>query len=98
MVVTDDIRQANAHADSVSVPPGAGKTRLFAAACGQRVKRTPKRKPTLARVKRDADRAGIQAAAFDVRADGTISVIVGNPMPAAIGANDDEAPDRSEWH
>ena len=28
----------------------------------------------------------------------SVGVVTGKPSPAAIGDNDDEAPDRSEWH
>ena len=56
------------------------------------------RRMTLPRVKRDADKAGISVAAYDVKPDGTISIIVGKPTLTTTGDNDDDAPDRSDWH
>ena len=42
--------------------------------------RTRKRKPTLAGVARQATKAGIEVAGYEVRPDGTIRVITGKPV------------------
>ena len=56
-----------------------------------------KRKPTLASVSRQARTAGIEVAAYEVRPDGTIKVIIGKPTVVSDG--DDTTPiDRSEWN
>lgn len=54
-------------------------------------KRTRKRKPTLAGVKRQAVKAGIEVASYEVRPDGSIKVIIGKPVG---GIDNDE---RNEW-
>ena len=46
----------------------------------QPVKRTRQRKPTLAGVVRQATKAGVEVARYDVRPDGTISVVSGKPV------------------
>ena len=60
-----------------------------------------KRKPTLAGVAKQAAKAGVEVAAYQMNTDGSIRIIAGKPTLAAIGDNDDDAPpaiDRSEWH
>jgi hypothetical protein len=53
-------------------------------------RRTRKRKPTLAGVARQAAKAGIEVARFDVRPDGTIGVVIGKPTdPTDSDINDD---------
>ena len=59
-------------------------------------KRTRKRKPTLAAVARQAAKAGVEVAGYEVRPDGTIKVITGKPV-GAIDI-DTASPDRSEWN
>jgi hypothetical protein len=44
------------------------------------VKRTRKRKPTLASVARQAAKAGIPVAGYEVRPDGTIGIVTGKPV------------------
>ena len=51
--------------------------------------RTRKRRPSLASVARQAERAGIPVAGYEIRPDGTIKIITGKP--------DDEKPDPNEW-
>ena len=60
--------------------------------------RTRKRKPTLAGVARQAARAGIPVAGYEVQ-DGSIKVITGKPVGASEIDNDDTTSpeDRSEW-
>src|SRR5262245_27794598 len=53
------------------------------------VKRTRKRRPSLAAVARQAARAGIAVAGYEVHADGSIRIIVGTPR--ATDADDDAA-------
>ena len=60
------------------------------------VKRTRQRKPTLARVARQAAKAGIPVARYDFRPDGTISIVVGKAV-SDIDMDDTTSPDRSEW-
>ena len=57
------------------------------------VKRTRKRKPTLAGVARQAAKAGIDVAGYEVRPDGTIKVITGKPNEATTPDNNDS----NEW-
>ena len=55
-----------------------------------------KRGPTLAAVARQASRAGIEVARYEVRPDGTIAAVVGKPV---VGTDDTTSPvDRSEWN
>ena len=60
-------------------------------------KRTRKRKPTLAGVARQAAKAGVEVAGYEVRPDGTIKVLTGKPV-GAIDMDDTASPDRSEWN
>ena len=60
------------------------------------VKRSRKRKPTLAGVARQAAKAGIPVARYDVRLDGTIGVVVGKPVGSDIDM-DDTTPD-PKWN
>jgi hypothetical protein len=64
------------------------------------IKRTRKRRPTLASVKRQAETARLDVAAYEFRPDGTIIAVVGS-KPNAITANgehDDVTPeDREQW-
>ena len=61
------------------------------------VKRTRKRKPTLAGVARQAAKAGIEVAAYEVRSDG-IKVTPGKPREATMSDdNDTTSIDKSEW-
>ena len=61
-------------------------------------KRTRKRKPTLAGVARQAAKAGIPVAGYEVRLDGTIGVVVGKPVGSGIDMDDTASPDRSAWN
>ncbi len=62
------------------------------------VKRTRKRKPTLAGVARQAAKAGIEVAAYEVRSDG-IKVTPGKPREATMSDdNDTTSIDKSEWN
>jgi hypothetical protein len=62
-------------------------------------KRTRKRKPTLAGVARQAARAGIPVAGYEVRSDGSIKIITGKPVLGGEIEMDDTTPiDRSEWN
>jgi len=54
------------------------------------VKRTRKRKPTLAGVARQAAKAGIPVARYEVRLDGTIGVVVSKPSEATPPDNNDQ--------
>ena len=58
--------------------------------------RTRKRRPTLAAVARQAAKAGITVAAYDVRPDGTIKIVTGKP----VGADqmDDTASSDPKWN
>jgi hypothetical protein len=63
------------------------------------VRRTPKRnrirKPTLANVAKQAVKAGIDAARYEVGVDGTIVVVTGKPINSTeTGTN----PDADEWN
>ena len=61
------------------------------------VRRTRKRKPTLASVARQTTKANIPVAAYEFRPDGTIVAVVGKPI--AVAEADDVTPeDRDEWH
>ena len=63
------------------------------------VKRTRKRKPTLAGVARQAAKAGFPVAGYEVRPDGTIKIITGKPVGGGeIEMDDTASPDRSEWN
>jgi hypothetical protein len=46
----------------------------------QPVTRTRKRKPSLTSVMRQAAKAGVEIAAYEVRPDGTVNIIVGKPI------------------
>ncbi len=63
--------------------------------------RSRKRKLTLARAQKEAAKAGIPVARYDMGPDGgVVAIIVGKPTLIPIGDNDDEVPtpiDRSEW-
>jgi len=59
-------------------------------------KRTRKRKPTLAGVARQAAKAGVEVAGYEVRPDGTIKVITGKPVGG--GEIDTATPHPSEWN
>ena len=62
-------------------------------------KRTRKRKPTLAGVARQAAKAGIPVAGYEVRSDGSIKIITGKPVRGGeIEMDDTTSPDRSEWN
>jgi len=56
-----------------------------------------KRKPTLTSVARQAAKARVAVAAYDVRPDGTIRVVIGKPGAVSVDL-DDTIPDRSEWN
>ena len=61
--------------------------------------RPRKRKPTLAGVARQAAKADIPVAGYEVRSDGSIKIIVGKPGPGGDIEMDDTTPiDRSEWN
>jgi hypothetical protein len=61
--------------------------------------RTRKRKPTLAGVARQAAKAGIPVAGYEVRPDGSIKIITGKPVRSGeIEMDDTTAIDRSEWN
>ena len=61
-------------------------------------KRTRKRKPTLAGVARQAAKAGIPVAGYEVRSDGSIKIITGKPVRRQIDMDDTTPIDRSEWN
>ena len=61
------------------------------------VKRRRQRKPTLAGVKRQAVKAGVEVARYDFRPDGTISIVTGKPV-GEIDVDDTTPIDRSEWN
>ena len=58
--------------------------------------RPRKRKPTLAGVARQATKAGIPIARYDVRPDGTISIVTGKPV-GDIDMDDTASPD-PKWN
>jgi hypothetical protein len=60
------------------------------------VKRTRKRKPTLAGIKRQAVKAGVEVARYDFRPDGTISIVTGKPV-GDIDMDDTSSPD-PKWN
>jgi hypothetical protein len=65
----------------------------------QPAKRTRKRKPTLAGVARQAAKAGIPVAGYEVRSDGSIKIITGKPvLGGEIEMDDTTFIDRSEWN
>jgi hypothetical protein len=53
--------------------------RMIAPTVDEPVTRTRKRKPTLAGVARQAVKAGIEVARYEVRPDGTVAVVTGKP-------------------
>jgi hypothetical protein len=57
--------------------------------------RTRKRKPSLAGVARQAAKAGVEVSRYDVRPDGTISVVPGKPTETTTDNNNDK--DDNEW-
>ena len=57
-----------------------------------------KRRPTLASVAKQAAKAGVDVAAYDVRPDGTVRVIIGKPGAVSVDLDDTTIPDRSEWN
>jgi hypothetical protein len=60
-------------------------------------KRTRKRKPTLASVARQAAKAGIEVARYEVHPDGTISVVTGKPVGGS-DMNDTTASPDPKWN
>jgi hypothetical protein len=60
--------------------------------------RTRRRKPTLARVAKQAVRAGVEVAGYEVRPDGTIGVVIGKPVGNVTDTDDTTTIDRSEFH
>ena len=77
--------------------PSEPELRLFIA-CSTSLPKLPKpsqppksskprkpRKPTLARVAREASKAGIEVARYEVKPDGAITVITGEPTPVEPG-------------
>ena len=62
------------------------------------VKRTRKRKPTLAGVARQVAKAGIEVAGYEMRPDGSIKIITGKPADTTSTDDDTTSPDRSEWN
>jgi hypothetical protein len=60
------------------------------------VKRTRKRKPTLAGVARQAAKAGIEVARYEVRPDG-INIITGKPSEATTPDNNNDSNNSNEW-
>jgi hypothetical protein len=61
--------------------------------------RTRKRKPTLAGVARQATKAGISVAGYEVRPDGTIKVITGKPVGGSdIEMDDTTASPDPKWN
>jgi hypothetical protein len=62
-------------------------------------KRTRKRKPTLVGVARQAAKAGIPVAGYEVRSDGSIKIITAKPARGDEIEMDDTTPiDWSEWN
>ena len=59
--------------------------------------RPRKRKPTLARVARQAAKAGIPVAGYEVRVDGSIKVITGKPNEATTPDNSNDDSHSNEW-
>ena len=57
--------------------------------------RTRKRKPTLTSAARQAKRAGIEVARYEVRPDGTIGIITGKPGEATTPDDNDD--NNNEW-
>ena len=57
--------------------------------------RTRKRRPTLAGAARQAARAGVEVAVYEMRPDGTIGVVIGKPGEATTPDNNDN--DKNEW-
>jgi hypothetical protein len=64
----------------------------------QQPARTRKRKQTLAGVAKQAAKAGIPVAGYEVRPDGSIGVVTGKPAGNGIDMDDAAPIDRSEWH
>jgi len=61
--------------------------------------RTRKRKPTLAGVARQATKAGISVAGYEVRPDGAIKVITGKPVGGSdIEVDDTTASPDPKWN
>ena len=60
--------------------------------------RTRKRKPTLAGVARQAAKAGIPVAGYEVRPDVSIKIITGKAARGGEIEDDTTAIDRSEWN
>jgi len=70
---------------SVSVPAGAGRTHhaaVIAAVLKGKRARKP-RKPTLASVAKQANKAALAVVRYEVKPDGTISVVTGTPESVA---------------
>ena len=59
--------------------------------------RTRKRRPTLTGVARQVTKAGVDVARYDVRPDGTISVVTGKPV-GDIDTNDTTASPDPKWN
>jgi hypothetical protein len=59
--------------------------------------RTRRRKPTLAGVARQASKAGVNVARYDVRPDGTISIVTGRPV-GDIDMDDTTASPDPKWN
>ena len=58
--------------------------RLDATPAKPRRQRTPRR-PTLASVAKQANKAALDVGRYEVKPDGTVVVVTGNPEPAAAG-------------
>ena len=62
------------------------------------VRRTRKRQLTLVSVAKQAAKAGIPVARYEVKPDGTIGIVVGKPGEANVDLDDAPPIDRSEWN
>ena len=72
-------------ATAISVPTGAGRAYCagwIAAMLRGEPARKP-RKPTLASVAKQANKAAIPVARYEVKPDGTVVVVTGKPVPVA---------------
>lgn len=70
---------------------------LARALYGEQPKRTRKRKLTLAGAARQAKRAGIEASRYDLRPDGTISVVTGTPAETGDNAARTADDELTQW-